>query len=169
MTIHQSIPRRAYERLSYLLVTATISLLLLSCNHADDWQLPIHLGDSRVEARSILGSRTPCDFPLDACEAFPNSGIEVKYDGDQVSEIMVFRDSHEERWIQYESPIIFGITMRDGLPELLDKLGEPTVADPEGFAMFKWRRPPWFVEVFFDTGGTGEGKIMWITLTNAVG
>lgn len=173
MTIHQTSPRIiAFTLLSCLVITPC-GLALSGHAQGSDWQLPIHLGDSKTEILPILGDTRPCvtGFSSDTCERFPNSGINVEYVDDRVSAITIGGGEADESGIPYEPPILFGITIRDDLDQLITKLGEPNVIDDGPPFRHKWRKPPWFIEVVIGGAQDGEleGEILWITLTAAVG
>ena len=144
----------------------------MSCS-APDWQLPIKLADSREHVRSTLGDRRPCvaGSVSETCDSFPNSGISVEYDGDQVHAITIGGGNAGRDDIPYESHIVHGISIRDELTRLKAKLGEPIVIEPGPPPRYKWRRPPWMIEVVIGTDRDGEqkDKILWITISSAVG
>jgi hypothetical protein len=153
---------------------AIIGAVFLSCSlqSPQDWQLPIKLGDSRDFVRSKLGDRKPCvpESVSQTCDSFPNSGISVEYDGDQIDAITIGGGRAGPGGIPYESKIVQGISIRDELPSLKAKLGEPVVIESGPPPRYKWRRPPWMIEVVLgvERDGLQKGKVLWITITNAV-
>lgn len=163
------------KRLRTLRATVTIiGTLLASCSSPpQDWQMPIKLSDSREFVRSKLGDRKPCKpgSQSQTCDNFPNSGLSVEYDGDHVHAITIGGGNAGPGGIPYESEIVHGISIRDELTGLKTKLGEPTVIETGPPPLYKWRTPHWMIEVVIGTERDGEqkGKILWVTITSAVG
>lgn len=146
---------------------------MLSCSRGQDWQLPVRLGDSRDSVRAKLGERKPCGpgSLSETCDCFPNSGMCIGYDNGRVEGITLGGGVADRDSIPFESRIVYGITIRDQLQELKVKLGEPNVIDPGPPPRYKWRRAPWMIEVVIGSDRDGEqrNKILWVTITNAVG
>lgn len=158
---------------TFALLTFSVVLSTTCSRTEDDWRLPIMLGSERDAVRALLGDRTPCvpGFPSETCERFPNSGISVEYANNRVSVITLGGGTADQDFIPYESPIVYGITIRDHVPALNRKLGSPTVMDLGPPIRYKWRRPPYLIEVVIETERDGnlKDKILWVTITNAVG
>jgi len=148
-----------------------VAMLLVCCQKEPDWSLPIEFGDSRDKVRWILGDYRVGgglpDYEYPDVESYPNSGMTIKYRDDQVQVITVGGGKPDEKSIPYQSPIVNGITIYDRLPQLMAKLGEPTMVVGN---QYKWRRPPYMIEVFIGAfDWQPKGEILWITLTRAVG
>jgi len=95
----------------------------------------------------------------------------VEYEDGRVHAITLWGGNAEVDGIPFQSEIVYGITIRNNLRQLMEQLGDFDVVDPGPPLRHTWRKTPWLIEVVIDPDGEDEreGKILWITITNVAG
>jgi hypothetical protein len=154
------------------------SLLFLSACAASQknaWNLPINLGASKAEVYAVLGSPSQSKEWNGDIEWFQNSGLVVRYDPQgHVSQIVVHGPSNVN-FITFRKPAILGLKVTDTLSHFRSVLGNPTMVEDDPVdsyleeqgakpvkrtKVFKWRRPPYFIEVLAYTADeTDQGRV----------
>jgi len=163
------------------------ALILVSFNpccsqQAQEWLLPVKLGDSKTTVLSVLGKpkiKTSWDSLL-AIDWFPDSGMAVWYDtlSMKLSQIMVYgTNSHSFR--TYKGGIIGGLKVTDNIRSWKKVLGKPSsitkVEHHSNSNWYEWRMKSYILSInvwvrgFSDKNGYyPKGSISFLTLKNFV-
>lgn len=170
---------KANRLTSFLLAVFSFSFGLYSCRAVQPaWTLPIKLGDPKSKVYAVLGSPsyTP---PAADIEWFQNSGLAIVYDPTGHVSSIVFHGESNQSFVTFRQPIIYGLKITDPLDKLIQVLGEPASAERDPVDLYleqqwlelgqrrevqsnrrvyKWRKPPYFIEVMIHTKDFSQGN-----------
>ena len=141
-----------------------LGLLVPGCKREaePEWQLPVHLGDSKARVYKILGeaNRVMESPPNEVCW-FKNSGLSITFDTKEtVSEITIHGPWNNRYFRTYQEPVMFGLHVTDKIIFFFDRLGRPVQKKNtwhESEASFVWQRTPLLIEVTYWTKTTELG------------
>ena len=150
------------RRTAALLVLA---LLMSGCDHEpasapdSDWQLPVHLGDSKARVYEILGRPTRVVLsPPNDISWFEKSGLSITFDsGKGVSQITVHGPWNSKHFQTYREPVVSGLRVTDKIVHFFDRLGKPVQKKRtwhESELSFVWQRTSVLIEVTYWTKTT---------------
>lgn len=124
-----------------------------------DWQLPVHLGDSKARVYEILGrpSRVVVSPPNDI-SWFENSGLSITFDSTKgVSQITVHGPWNSKSFQTYREPVMSGLRVTDKIVHFFDRLGKPIQKKRtwhESELSFVWQHTSVLIEVTYWTKTT---------------
>jgi hypothetical protein len=133
-----------------------LGLLVLGCKQEQEWQLPVHMGDSKARVYETLGEPSQVvDSPPNEINWFKNSGLSITFGPNRnVTGITIHGVWNKRRFQTYQEPVLSELRVTDKIVAFLTKLGRPVqrkLTWHECEESFVWQRAQFLIEVTFWT------------------